>query len=632
MKIPKGLFDQHIIALGKTRSGKSSKLRVYVEHLLKAGEPVCILDVKGEWWGMKSSADGLSPGFPLVIFGGKHADLPLNSGAGKELAEVIFTGNRPCIIDMKAMGMAERSRFFIDFTSRGFQVNQGKRYLAITEVHNFAFKGKVFSPQAGEMLHWANKLAAEGLGIGINLLADSQRGQKVHNDFLTSMETLIACKVIYKADRDAIKDWIDGCADMTIGKEVVDSLAQLKKPQAWVWCPEIEFGPELVEFPMFKTYDSFKPQKADAPAQLAGWASVDLAELEGRLTVVVEEAKASDPKVLKARIRELEAVIKGTSVGHTAQEIGAAHDEGYQEGYDAGRKDDDLSNAEHYRDGWDKGWGAAEKAANVRALNVGAGCIDAMRSQFEDLVGRLEIHFEQSQQPLHRTDPPALERMPEKRIPQNLARPLAERLVPKVGNKLIPAARATRAVADGFGLAQVKREGAMFINGEERDPSIPPLQHRILDALAELDQLGARQPTRVLVAQMVGYQDPTTKSFRNALAAMSSEQLIEYPSPGQVSITMAGSIFAKPPERPRTDSEHQARIFNMLGGERMREIVEPLLSAYPKAVAKKELATYVGYADPTTKSFRNTLARLRTLGFIYYPSDGHVAATAQMFL
>ena len=32
--IPEAVFDQHIIVLGKTRSGKSSAMRLLVEHLL----------------------------------------------------------------------------------------------------------------------------------------------------------------------------------------------------------------------------------------------------------------------------------------------------------------------------------------------------------------------------------------------------------------------------------------------------------------------------------------------------------------------------------------------------------------------------------------------------------------------
>lgn len=326
LPIPAAALSQHVIALGKTRAGKSSKLRVIVEHLLSEDRPVCIIDPKGDWWGLKSSADGKSSGFPIVIFGGDHGDVPLNQHAGAHVAELVATGNRSCLIDLGGWMVGERTRFFIDFASTLFKLTRGARFLAIDEVHNFAPKGKVFDVDAGKALHWANRLASEGAGKGLTLLAASQRPQKVHNDFLTSCETLIACRVIHKADRDAIKDWIDGCADPAIGREVLTELAGMKRPEAWVWSPEINFGPERITWPMFSTYDSFKPQAADA-TKLKGWAAVDLEDVKTKLAAVVAEAEANDPKTLKKRIRELEQQL-GTAApaGPTEEEIQARID------------------------------------------------------------------------------------------------------------------------------------------------------------------------------------------------------------------------------------------------------------------------------------------------------------------
>jgi len=305
MPIPSAALAQHTIALGKTRSGKSSKLRVLVEHLLDEAKPVCIIDPKGDWWGLKSSASGKSSGYAIVIFGGEHADVPINEHSGAHIAELVATGNRPCLIDLGGWTVGARTRFFIDFASTLFKLTSGTRYLAIDEVHNFCPKGRIFDAEAGKMLHWANRLASEGQGKGLVLLAASQRPQKVHNDFLTSCETLIACRVIHKADRDAIKDWIDGCADLATGRDVLATLAQMQRTDAWVWSPEIDFGPEQLTWPMFRTYDSFKPQSPDV-GKLKGWAEVDLEDVKAKLVTVVKEAEANDPRRLKARIAELE--------------------------------------------------------------------------------------------------------------------------------------------------------------------------------------------------------------------------------------------------------------------------------------------------------------------------------------
>ena len=60
--LPEGALAQHLAVLGKTGSGKSSVLRLLVEGLLSVGKPVCIIDPKGDWWGLKSSSSGKSPG------------------------------------------------------------------------------------------------------------------------------------------------------------------------------------------------------------------------------------------------------------------------------------------------------------------------------------------------------------------------------------------------------------------------------------------------------------------------------------------------------------------------------------------------------------------------------------------
>jgi hypothetical protein len=243
--------------------------------------------------------------------------------AGAELAELIFTGNRSCIIDMKQWRPSERTKFFIDFAETAFKVTRGHRHLVISEVHNFAFKGKVLSPQAGDMLYWANRLASEGRGLGLNMLFDSQRPQKVHNDILDSCETLIACRTIHKSGREAIKDWIDGAADPEQGKEVLRELASMQRQEAWVWSPEIGFGPKRLTFPMFSTYDSFKPQSVSVK-KLKGWAAVDLQEVSAKLAKTVSDAQANDPAALKKRVRELESALLNVAHAKSSPDAPAA--------------------------------------------------------------------------------------------------------------------------------------------------------------------------------------------------------------------------------------------------------------------------------------------------------------------
>lgn len=311
--IPESILKQHLAVLGKTGAGKSSALRHIVEHLLSRNKRVCIIDPKGDWWGLKVSADGKGPGFPVVAFGDfkepKASDVPINQHSGKHVAELIATGNLPCVIGFRGWMTGAMVRFWIDFASTLFNANSGELYLVGDEFHNFAPKGKVLDPDAGKCLHWSNRLMSEGRGYGLVCLIASQRPQKVHNDTLTCCETLVAMRVIHKADRDAAQDWIEGCGDMAKGREVLNSLAGMARGEAFVWSPEIGFGPERLTFPMFQTFDSFAPPQLQRKVSEKGWSEVNLDEVKARLQTVIEEAKANDPAELKREIASLKQTL-----------------------------------------------------------------------------------------------------------------------------------------------------------------------------------------------------------------------------------------------------------------------------------------------------------------------------------
>jgi hypothetical protein len=53
----------------------------------RAKKRVCIIDPKGDWWGLKASADGKGAGFPVIAFGdfknAEASDVPINAQSGR---------------------------------------------------------------------------------------------------------------------------------------------------------------------------------------------------------------------------------------------------------------------------------------------------------------------------------------------------------------------------------------------------------------------------------------------------------------------------------------------------------------------------------------------------------------------
>jgi hypothetical protein len=306
--LPAAALQQHIAVLGKTGSGKTFAAKAaIVEPLLEAGRRVGIVDPTDAWWGLRSSRDGKGAGFPVLVLGGDHGDLPLPANGGAAVARLLVEQGVNLVASTKHLTVGERTRWFIDFAGTVSRLNRAPLHLVLDEAHNFAPQGKVPDPDTGRMLHAANTLASGGRSIGVRLTMITQRPQKLHKDALTSADTLIAMRVLAPHDRSAVEDWIKGCGDMAQGKEMLNSLAQLKRGEGWVWYPE---GGHLkrVTFPHIKTFDSSAtPTDGHAVKSPKGAAEIDLAEIRAALAEAVKEAEANDPKLLRAEIARLKS-------------------------------------------------------------------------------------------------------------------------------------------------------------------------------------------------------------------------------------------------------------------------------------------------------------------------------------
>ena len=330
---PKAALAQHIAVLGKTGSGKSYAVRGIVEGLLDDNARVCIIDPTGAWNGLRSSATGKSAGYPVVIFGGEHADLELGYQTGEALAEIIGTSSTPAILDTSLMKVSARTRFFADFADALVRRNKGPLQLIIDEAHLFAPQGKVNDPQSGAMLHAANNLVSLGRSRGLRIILITQRPAKLHKDSLTQVETLVAMRLIAPQDRRAVEDWIEDNADEKKGREIIESLATLKTGDGWVWAPELGVL-ERIHFPKIKTFDSGRaPDGSEAKGQVL--APIDREAIAQQLKAVAADALANDPTALKKRIAELERQVnqhRCPEVSDAREIERRAHATGYAQG------------------------------------------------------------------------------------------------------------------------------------------------------------------------------------------------------------------------------------------------------------------------------------------------------------
>src|SRR3954447_21040619 len=86
--------------LAKKGAGKSNAAVVMAEEMYDAGVPWVAVDPKGDWWGLRSSGDGKGPGLPIVVFGGRHGDVPLEPTAGNLIADLVLAERLTCVLDV----------------------------------------------------------------------------------------------------------------------------------------------------------------------------------------------------------------------------------------------------------------------------------------------------------------------------------------------------------------------------------------------------------------------------------------------------------------------------------------------------------------------------------------------------
>jgi ribosome-binding protein aMBF1 (putative translation factor) len=299
--VPDAALDADIAILGKKGRGKTFTAKGIVERLLHMGRRVVVLDPLSVWWGLKASADGKSPGYPIPVFGGPHADIPITGESGHALCQLLTGTPISAVLDLGQMRKAEQARLVADVLDHLFTVNRDPLWLVLEEADAFA-------PQQpmGDMtrvLGEVDRIARRGRNFGFRLISITQRPAKLNKDVLTQLSTLIALGVTSPQDRDAIKAWVDGNADRDKARDVYDSLAHLKVGEGWIWAPDHSLL-KRVKFPPITTLDTSKTPKAgDARITAPVLAATDIAKIKAafaRIQTGRTIPKAPAPKRAKS--------------------------------------------------------------------------------------------------------------------------------------------------------------------------------------------------------------------------------------------------------------------------------------------------------------------------------------------
>jgi len=569
--IPREALDDRLGFIGTSGSGKTYNAGTAVVILLAVHHTrVVIIDPLGAWWGLPLLADGKTQSkFNVVIFGGDHADLPLNEQAGPLLGETIVTMAESCIIDLsKLPSRAAERRFMNGFLETAYRKAGGDLFhLVVDEADLFAPQ----KPQKGDetLLGHMDNIVRRGRLKGFIPWLITQRPAVLNKNVLSQVDGLLALKLTSSQDRDALDAWIEGQADKAQGKAIKDSLPTFQVGEGVVWLP----GHGILDrrpFPQKVTFDSSRKPKRGEKLKSRKLKPLDVGKLEKQLAAFVEQAKANDLPTLRKRIAELEAAAKKEKAPPPAPAadpgaIAAAETRGFKRGF----ADAATQATIHFN--------ALRDNARASVRNFAAG--------FETNVKAERLALVVTEQP--KSGPPA---------GKNFTADIPTRA---------PAAR------------PVARKPSSTPAGG--DGALTNPQAHLLRAMAWWDGMGHPQPTRAQLAAIAGWKVGGS-NMRGRLGELSAAGLVEYPSAGTIALTESGKAAAPEPDRGTTLVDS---IRAMLTNPQIL-LFDELLKTGAAPTTREDLGAAINW-EPGGSNMRGRLGELSAIEVIHYPAKGTVA-------
>jgi len=299
------------VVYGVPDTGKSTFGRVLAEEAARAGIRFCVIDRKGDHWGLKSSADGKSEGLPVVVFGGDHADIPLNIKAGAVLGETIAHLSQSTILDFEHFdGGADYFQFLADFARSLYHHNRESLVVFFDEAQEFIPQNPDGTKEAKRCLAAMLSFAKLGRKHALGRVFMTQRGSDLNKGVSEICEMLVSFRAPGTLDQDRVKKWLGTKTSKEKAASLVATLNDLPRGTALFACahPAInEFGVHAVRRP--ETFDSSAtPELGKRRAEPTRLAKPALDALRASLAKTIEAVRLEDPKALQAALAEERAL------------------------------------------------------------------------------------------------------------------------------------------------------------------------------------------------------------------------------------------------------------------------------------------------------------------------------------
>ena len=189
---------------GKSGSGKSNTASVVAEKLLDAGFGLLIVDIDGEYYGLKEEYEILHVG------GDDECDIQVTADHAGKLASLALEQNVPIILDVSSFLDESEAAALLKATAKQLFAKEKKLkqpfLLLVEECHEWIpEKGSV--DEVGRMLI---KIGKRGRKHGLGIVGISQRPADVKKDFITQCDWLVWHRLTWNNDTKVVSRILDG--------------------------------------------------------------------------------------------------------------------------------------------------------------------------------------------------------------------------------------------------------------------------------------------------------------------------------------------------------------------------------------------------------------------------------------
>jgi len=204
--LPDTALRDCLFLTGKRGYGKSFAQRGAMERALTLGLRCGWIDAMGIGWGITVAADG-RPGFPnVVIFGGKHAHLPISEGSAAALGATLARATFSWVLDLTSLkGKASRVRFLAEFCEALYETNENQLLLFLDEVDLWAPQN-ILDKQgpAPRLLGLIDEIVRRGRVKGLSAWMATQRPAVVNKNVISQADGVVTLKLTLPHDIDAV--------------------------------------------------------------------------------------------------------------------------------------------------------------------------------------------------------------------------------------------------------------------------------------------------------------------------------------------------------------------------------------------------------------------------------------------